>query len=100
MSLAHKMQRRVRRRPRETHTSSPGLLTCRVVLSDAATVGKKQLVKNTDRAFAEGAFGLPWMTCVNSKGETEGFWGVDHLGQVAQFLGLDKPKQGGWKSVL
>jgi 2-hydroxychromene-2-carboxylate isomerase len=63
-------------------------------------VGKKQLLENTDRAFAEGAFGLPWMTCVNSAGQTEGFWGVDHLGQVAHFLGLEKPKHGGWKSVL
>ncbi|KAH8906514.1 HCCA isomerase/glutathione S-transferase kappa [Coniochaeta sp. PMI_546] len=70
------------------------------VLSDAATLGKARLVENTDRAFAEGAFGLPWMTCVNTQGETEGFWGVDHLGQVAQFLGLERPNHGGWKSVL
>lgn len=63
---------------------------------------KQRLLQNTDQAFAEGAFGLPWFTCTNAKGETEGFWGVDHLGQVVQFLGLDGGKSGnkGWKSVL
>ena len=70
------------------------------VLTDAATLGKKMLADNTDRAFTEGAFGLPWMTCVDAEGKTEGFWGVDHLGQVIQFLGLERPKHGGWKSVL
>ncbi|KAJ4417506.1 hypothetical protein N0V85_001829 [Neurospora sp. IMI 360204] len=73
------------------------------VLGAAQTAEVKQrLVENTDKAFAEGAFGLPWFTCTNTKGETEGFWGVDHLGQVVQFLGLDGEKSGnkGWKSVL
>ncbi|KAK3345302.1 HCCA isomerase/glutathione S-transferase kappa [Neurospora tetraspora] len=73
------------------------------VLGAAQTAEVKQrLVENTDQAFAEGAFGLPWFTCTNTKGETEGFWGVDHLGQVVQFLGLDGEKSGngGWKSVL
>ncbi|EGO56438.1 hypothetical protein NEUTE1DRAFT_122979 [Neurospora tetrasperma FGSC 2508] len=73
------------------------------VLGAAQTAEVKQrLVENTDKAFAEGAFGLPWFTCTNTKGETEGFWGVDHLGQVVQFLGLDKgvSGNGGWKSVL
>jgi 2-hydroxychromene-2-carboxylate isomerase len=65
--------------------------------------GKDLLIRNTDRAFADGAFGLPWMVCTNSRGETEGFWGVDHLAQVAAFLGLERPGEGGnwgWKSVL
>ncbi|EAA26768.2 HCCA isomerase/glutathione S-transferase kappa [Neurospora crassa] len=73
------------------------------VLGAAQTAEVKQrLVENTDKAFAEGAFGLPWFTCTNTKGETEGFWGVDHLGQVVQFLALDKEASGngGWKSVL
>lgn len=73
------------------------------VLAAAQTAEVKQrLVQNTDQAFADGAFGLPWFTCTNSKGETEGFWGVDHLGQVVQFLGLDRgvSGNGGWKSVL
>jgi 2-hydroxychromene-2-carboxylate isomerase len=56
--------------------------------------------KNTDKAFEDGAFGLPWFICTNSKGETEGFWGVDHLGQVTDFLGLERPKMGGWKALL
>jgi hypothetical protein len=44
------------------------------------------------------------MVCTNTMGETEGFWGVDHLGVVAHFLGLDLSKlrneSVGWKSVL
>jgi 2-hydroxychromene-2-carboxylate isomerase len=43
---------------------------------------------NTDKAYDDGAFGLPWFTCTNSAGKTEGFWGVDYLGQVTSFLGL------------
>ncbi|KAI0876331.1 HCCA isomerase/glutathione S-transferase kappa [Hypoxylon argillaceum] len=73
------------------------------VLAEAATKGKATLTKNTDRAFSTGAFGLPWLVCTNAKGETEGFWGVDHFGQVARFLDLPKPTPGnlgGWKSVL
>ena len=62
--------------------------------------GKALLIKNTDLALADGAFGLPWLVATNSKGETETFWGVDHLGQVTQHLGLEQPKAGGWKSVL
>lgn len=62
--------------------------------------GKPILLKNTDKALADGAFGLPWYTCTNSKGETEGFWGVDHLGQVCEYLDLEKPKQGGWRALL
>lgn len=54
---------------------------------------KKTLTENTDRAFASGAFGLPWFECENAKGEKEGFWGIDHLGQVADFLGLERSKE-------
>ena len=75
-----------------------------IVLAEAATAGKQRLIENTDRAFADGAFGLPWMVCTNASGATEGFWGVDHLGQVAQFLGLErapgKADKAGWKAVL
>ncbi len=49
---------------------------------------KKNLIENTNRAFESGAFGIPWFECVNSKGEREGFWGIDHLGQVVRFLEL------------
>lgn len=50
---------------------------------------KDRLAGNTTRAFEKGAFGLPWFECVNSKGEEDGFWGFDHLGQVVKFLELD-----------
>ena len=69
-------------------------------MAEASTSGKTALKDNTDRAFEDGAFGLPWMVATNGAGQTEGFWGVDHMGQVLQFLGLEKPGQGGWKSVL
>ena len=50
---------------------------------------KKQLIQNTELSFKEGAFGLPWYKCENPKGEVEGFWGFDHLGQVTRFMDLD-----------
>ncbi len=70
-------------------------------MGDSATVGKKLLLDNTSQAFADGAFGLPWFVCTDENGKTEGFWGVDHIGQVVKFLGLRAPpSQGGWKAVL
>lgn len=65
--------------------------------------GKKMLIKNTDEAFDEGAFGVPWMVCTRDDGQKEAFWGVDHLAQVAAFLGLEKPgntASAGWRSLL
>lgn len=56
-------------------------------------------MSNTDRAFKEGAFGLPWFECTNENGKTEGFWGIDHLGQVADFLDLNR-KDAGFKALL
>ncbi|OJK03848.1 hypothetical protein ASPACDRAFT_75363 [Aspergillus aculeatus ATCC 16872] len=61
---------------------------------------KAQLTANTDRAFQAGAFGVPWFECTNAQGETEGFFGVDHLGQVAEFLGLDRRGELGMRALL
>ncbi|TVY47337.1 Glutathione S-transferase kappa [Lachnellula occidentalis] len=72
----------------------------RKVLEMAGKEGKEVLGKNTDAALADGAFGLPWFVATNSKGEKETYWGVDHLAQVADHLGLEKPKTGGWKALL
>ncbi|KAI0145251.1 thioredoxin-like protein [Xylariaceae sp. FL1272] len=84
-------------------------------IAEAATKGKATLLANTDRAFAAGAFGIPWFECTNGQGETDSFWGVDHLGQVIRFLGLRVPDTWhasassaagqshtsvGWKAVL
>ncbi|CAI7655555.1 unnamed protein product [Penicillium viridicatum] len=44
---------------------------------------------NTQQVFTSGAFGLPWFDCVNAQGEKEGFWGIDHLGRLVDFLQLD-----------
>ena len=62
--------------------------------------GKAALQANTDEAHEDGGFGLPWMICEDGEGRRESFWGVDHLGQVAAFLGLEKPETKGWKSML
>ncbi|KAI0137543.1 thioredoxin-like protein [Xylariales sp. AK1849] len=72
----------------------------RRVLAEASTSGKTALQQNTDKAFGEGAFGLPWIVATDSSGTTECFWGVDHIGQVLQFLRIEKPTRGGWKAVL
>jgi len=66
---------------------------------------KKGMIENTEAALADGAFGLPWFVATNSRGQTECYWGFDHLGQVADHLGLEKPKpgsagEGGWKAML
>ncbi|KAF2644211.1 HCCA isomerase/glutathione S-transferase kappa [Massarina eburnea CBS 473.64] len=61
---------------------------------------KGVLMGNTERAFGEGAFGLPWFVATNAEGETEGFWGVDHMGQLCDFLGLDRPQGKGWRALL
>ena len=75
--------------------------TPQTVLTAASTTGKAALIQNTDAAFDSGGFGLPWMVCTNAEGQTEGFFGVDHLGQVAQFLGLGRGEnKGGWRALL
>jgi 2-hydroxychromene-2-carboxylate isomerase len=82
------------------------VMSSRLVLTSATAIamgpkeGKALLLKNTDQALADGAFGLPWMVCTNAEGKKEGFWGVDHFGQVVDFLGIDRPKQTGWKALL
>ncbi|KAL2068890.1 hypothetical protein VTL71DRAFT_15228 [Oculimacula yallundae] len=70
------------------------------VLAMAGKEGKEVLAKNSDQAFKDGAFGLPYFLATNGKGETEAFWGVDHLAVVCEHLGLEKPKTSGWKSLL
>lgn len=61
---------------------------------------KAALTANTDKSFKEGAFGLPWFQCTDSEGKTEGFWGIDHLGVVADFLGLDRSREAGFRALL
>lgn len=51
---------------------------------------KGRLQENTDLAIKEGAFGLPWFVATNAQGQTERFWGFDHLGQVIEHLGLER----------
>lgn len=53
---------------------------------------KDKLGANTQRAFEAGAFGLPWLECVNPQGERDDFWGTDHLWMACKFLGVDSEK--------
>ncbi|KAL2815577.1 thioredoxin-like protein [Aspergillus cavernicola] len=61
---------------------------------------KARLSANTQQAFDSGAFGLPWFECTNTNGEKEGFWGIDHLGQVVDFLELDRSLDRGFRASL
>lgn len=65
---------------------------------------KDKLIGNTNLAFEKGAFGLPWFECTNGKGEEDGFWGFDHLGQVVRFLelkeGAERERSGEWLKAL
>ncbi|CAD0081600.1 unnamed protein product [Aureobasidium vineae] len=61
-----------------------------VVEQSTKPEAKAKLQANTDLAFKEGAFGLPWFVATNKEGVTEKYWGFDHLGQVVEHLGLDR----------
>ena len=61
---------------------------------------KKKLSENSDWALEEGCFGLPWFLATNSNGEKEAFWGVDHLGQVVEHLGLNRKEDAGFRPML
>ncbi|KAF2795632.1 thioredoxin-like protein [Melanomma pulvis-pyrius CBS 109.77] len=72
----------------------------RVLERSTGEQAKKALVGYTDTAFAEGAFGLPWFVATNSRGETESYWGIDHMGQLCDHLGLERPDGRGWRALL
>ncbi|KAI4754021.1 putative 2-hydroxychromene-2-carboxylate isomerase [Aureobasidium sp. EXF-3400] len=61
---------------------------------------KAKLQANTDLAFKEGAFGLPWFVATNKEGVTEKYWGFDHLGMVVEHLGLDRGQAPELKAML
>jgi 2-hydroxychromene-2-carboxylate isomerase len=62
---------------------------------------KAALKENTDKAFKDGCFGIPFFVATNTKGETDTFWGVDHIGVLCDHLGLEvKRKEGGFQALL
>ncbi|OAT00610.1 hypothetical protein, variant [Blastomyces dermatitidis ER-3] len=61
---------------------------------------KDLLIANSDKAVETGAFGIPWFECTNSSGETECFWGVDRMAQVAAFLGLETTADRGFRAMM
>lgn len=65
-----------------------------IVEASATPAVKEQLVKNTDYAVEEGCFGLPYYIATNAQGESDTFWGFDHLAQVIDHLGLQRSGPG------
>lgn len=49
---------------------------------------KKKLLDNTEAALKQGAFGAPWFTVRNKKGEEAVFFGSDRFHYIWQFLEL------------
>lgn len=71
------------------------------VLRKTGEAEAKELLKtNTDAAFESGSFGAPWFEAVNSEGETRGFWGINHLGLLIEFLGLERGNDRAFRSLL
>lgn len=61
----------------------------KVILNAAGTSKyKEKLLGNTEEAVKLGAFGAPWFTVRNSKGEEAPFFGSDRFHFMYQFLGL------------
>jgi 2-hydroxychromene-2-carboxylate isomerase len=62
---------------------------------------KEALKSNTDQAFKDGCFGVPFFIAINSKGERDALWGVDHFGVLMDHLGLEvERKEGAFKALL
>lgn len=61
---------------------------------------KDKLTANTQEAFRSGSFGAPWFEVVRGDGEKKGFWGINHLGLLIEFLGLDRGRDRAFRSLL
>ncbi|KAF2861151.1 HCCA isomerase/glutathione S-transferase kappa [Piedraia hortae CBS 480.64] len=58
------------------------------VVERSKTEEIKELVKkNTQKAFDEGAFGLPYIVMEDDKGKRDAVWGFDHVDLVWEFFG-------------
>ena len=40
------------------------------------------------------------IVATNAKGDVERYWGVDHMGQLCEHLGLERTVGKGWKALL
>ena len=94
-------------------------------LQSTSDEAKRLLLKNTEQALQDGSFGLPYfvgmssfpvrcgkyistpliLTATNTEGNTEYYWGFDHIGQVTEHLGLAKPQpstddNARWRALL
>jgi 2-hydroxychromene-2-carboxylate isomerase len=62
---------------------------------------KKLLNSNTERALEAGAFGVPFWVATDGQGREDVFFGVDRVGMVVDFLGLERERgEGGLKALL
>lgn len=76
-------------------------LTEQIMTGIKSDDAKTALRQNTDKAVEDGCFGLPYFVATNAKGETETYWGVDHIGMMMDHLGLEvKRKDGGFRALL
>ena len=66
----------------------------------SGTEAKELLKSNTDEAFRSGSFGAPWFEAENGKGEKKGFWGINHLGLMVEFLELERGRDAAFRSLL
>jgi 2-hydroxychromene-2-carboxylate isomerase len=62
---------------------------------------KKLLNDNTGLALEAGAFGVPFWVATDGQGREDVFFGVDRVGMVVDFLGLERERgEGGLKALL
>ncbi|OAA34547.1 Dihydrofolate reductase [Metarhizium rileyi] len=60
-------------------------------IMDGRAEMKKKLIEDTSRVAESGAFGCPWFSVTNSKGETQPFFGSDRFNHI--YMHLDIPFQ-------
>lgn len=73
----------------------------KILESGKGDAAKAKLKANSEWAVKDGAFGLPWFRCENEEGRSEAFWGVDHIGQVLEFLGVEvRGEAGRYRAML
>ncbi|KIW67050.1 hypothetical protein PV04_06327 [Phialophora macrospora] len=65
-------------------------LAARILDRSASEDVKSLLRRHTENAIGGGSPGVPWIKARNREGQEECYWGFDHLGQTARFLGLGR----------
>jgi len=84
-----------------SHVFADRNTTRRIVneLSNSDAV-KAQLTAANEAAVKDMAFGCPTFIATNAAGHKDVFWGFDHLGQVIDFLDVQRPSDRSWSTML